>query len=382
MKIVLCGVQTINKGAELMLYAILQEIERKFPDAIVYLPDHLISQPISYFRTSLNIRKKPIVKIRKWLTKFKIKQLLKRLGVNDVHFQDSYAIKKADFFLDGSGFHFSDQFNINKHRLLRWQLILKRQKKQGTKIVFLPQAFGPVNNKSTQMALAAVKENADLVMPRETVSYNYLRNAGFDDSQLRLYPDFTSLVKGTFPKGYEHLKGAICIIPNKQMINKGVISQDKYVNLLINIIEFAQRFNRKVYLLNHEGKNDEELAYICQKKIGEKIEVVTGLDALDVKGLIATSYLCISSRYHGVASALSSCVPCLATSWSHKYVELYKDYGQKVGVLPINDTESILQIVQEYMSEKKNKEVRQSLLSVLPQIQANTLKMWNEIWSL
>ena len=33
MKIVLWGVETNNKGAELMLYAILQEIERKFPDA-------------------------------------------------------------------------------------------------------------------------------------------------------------------------------------------------------------------------------------------------------------------------------------------------------------------------------------------------------------
>ena len=382
MKIVLCGVQTINKGAELMLYAILQEIERKFPDAIVYLPDHLISQPISYFRTSLIIRKKPIVRIRKWLSKFKILQIFKHLGINDAHFQDSYAIRKADFFLDGSGFHFSDQFNINRQRLLRWQLILKRQRRQGTKMVFLPQAFGPVNNKSTKMALAAVKENANLVMPREIVSYNYLKKVGFDDSQLRLYPDFTSLVKGTFPKGYEHLKGAICVIPNKQMINKHVISQNNYIRLLINIIEFAQSCNRKVYLLNHEGKNDEELAIICKKEIGDNIEVVTGLDALDVKGLIATSYLCISSRYHGVASALNSCVPCLATSWSHKYEELYRDYGQDGGILPINDIESTLQKVKEYLSEKKNKEVRQSLQSVLPQIQENTHKMWKEIWSL
>ena len=38
MRIVLNGVETNNKGAELMLYAILQEIERKFPDAEVFMP--------------------------------------------------------------------------------------------------------------------------------------------------------------------------------------------------------------------------------------------------------------------------------------------------------------------------------------------------------
>lgn len=37
MRIVLSGVETHNKGAELMLYAILQEIERRFPDAEVFI---------------------------------------------------------------------------------------------------------------------------------------------------------------------------------------------------------------------------------------------------------------------------------------------------------------------------------------------------------
>ena len=37
MKYVLNGVETNNKGAEIMLYAILQEIERRDKDAVVYL---------------------------------------------------------------------------------------------------------------------------------------------------------------------------------------------------------------------------------------------------------------------------------------------------------------------------------------------------------
>ena len=56
MKIVLSGVQTINKGAELMLYAILQEIERKWPDAEVFIPPMRIRQGLDYVQTSLDLK--------------------------------------------------------------------------------------------------------------------------------------------------------------------------------------------------------------------------------------------------------------------------------------------------------------------------------------
>ena len=55
MKIVLSGVETNNKGAELMLYAILQEIERKWPDADVYISQKRIKQGLNYVK-SLDLR--------------------------------------------------------------------------------------------------------------------------------------------------------------------------------------------------------------------------------------------------------------------------------------------------------------------------------------
>ena len=51
MKIVLTGVETNNKGAELMLYAILQEVERTFPDAEVYISPNAIPQGLNYLQT-------------------------------------------------------------------------------------------------------------------------------------------------------------------------------------------------------------------------------------------------------------------------------------------------------------------------------------------
>lgn len=135
-------------------------------------------------------------------------------------------------------------------------------------------------------------------------------------------------------------------------------------------------------ILNHEGKDDEDLAFQIQKEVNGEIEVVTGLNALEVKGLISSAYLVISSRFHGVASTLNTCVPCLATSWSHKYAELFRDFGQEDCVLPLDNIDIAQQKIKDFMSEKKNAEIRKALQKVSPKIQADTKRMWEEVWKL
>ena len=58
-KIVVSGVEGVNKGAELMLYAILKEIEIRFPDAIVYLPIAQFPHGLKKIQTSLQLRQSP-----------------------------------------------------------------------------------------------------------------------------------------------------------------------------------------------------------------------------------------------------------------------------------------------------------------------------------
>lgn len=382
-KITLSGVETNNKGAELMLYAILQEIERKYPDAIVYVQDKSVQQGLDYIKTNLTLKEKPIVKIRKWCDKLHLLNfIINRLHISPIKFEDIYAIKGNDYYFDGSGFRYSDQWKRKRYakevQKRRWA----NNKKEKSKIVFLPQAFGPFNEKYSQNELRQINEVADLIMPREEVSYNYLKSSGIVDmNKVRLHTDFTSLVHGEMPSGYEHLKGAVCVIPNARMIDHGNITLTNYIQFIVSIIEITSNAGRKVYLLNHEGKGDEKIAYQIQEALKGEIEVVTGLNALEVKGLLSTAHLVITSRFHGVASALNSCVPCLATSWSHKYAELYKDYGQEDCILPLDKLELTMQKVLRYMAEEKNSEVRKSLQIVRPKIQADTQKMWEEIWN-
>lgn len=380
MKIVLWGVETNNKGAELMLYAILQEIERKYPEAKVYITFFRCKQGLNYIQTSLDFRFTPF---SKFVYKSHLGGILRRLKLPTGWLSLTNIVQGADWFIDGSGFAFSDQWNISDSRVKMWQIMLNNLCTHGCKIVFLPQSFGPVELPNTKKVLKIIGDKANLIMPRERVSYDYLEKSGVVDmKKTRVYSDFTSLVEGVFPAGYEHLKDAVCVIPNMRMIDKGTISLDNYIKLLSSIIESARETHRPVYLLNHEGKKDEMLAYKCRECIGSGIEVVTGLNALEVKGLIASAYLVVTSRFHGLASALNSCVPALATSWSHKYEELFKDYGLSDCVLPLDNLLSVKQRLVSFLSENKNQELRSHLREQLSKIQAQSRAMWDEIWNL
>lgn len=382
MKIVLSGVETNNKGAELMLYAILQEIERMHPEATVYLNRSSVRQGLNYIKSPVNIKFVIPTRINQFFTKLHIKGLLYRLCVNLRWLDDSYSIGKVDLFLDGSGLLFSDQMHLSKQSNASLSSHLKTLRRMGAKIVYLPQAFGPVRLKNTQNAIKILDENADLVFAREQVSYNYIVPYVKDKEKFFVSTDFTSLVEGCFPKVFEHLKGAVCVIPNERMISKGIMTRESYIDFLTQTVKSCISYGKKVYLLNHEGKKDEELAYICKKNISDEIEVVTGLTALEVKGLIGSAYLVISSRFHGVASSLNSCVPCLSTSWNHKYEELYKDFSIKSCVLPLDNLEESINMVKKMLDNDVNQEVRNRLKESSPVIKKRVCEMWKQIWAL
>lgn len=375
MKIILNGVGSKNKGAELMFYAIVQEIERIYPAAEVYVPYKSFKEGRDYLKTRLNIKYIPYSKL---ISKTHLQQLFSRLGLHNILDRLS-VIKNADWFIDGSGFIFSDQWNPSRYTVKRWRNTLSFLHKTGCRIVFLPQAFGPFMKTDSRAQLSLLNDYADIIMPREQVSYNYVKETGLVDiRKVKIFTDFTSLVEGIFPEKYGHLRNGICIIPNHQMIEKGKMTYEDYVSLLLEIIEEGALGGRPVYLLNHEGKQDEALCYKCQKSAKGEIEVVTGLNALEVKGMIASAYLVVTSRFHGLASSLNSCVPALATSWSHKYEELYRDYALDSAVIRINDAAVML---KDLMEENKNNEIRQHLSKQLPKIKDQSKQMWKEVWS-
>lgn len=107
------------------------------------------------------------------------------------------------------------------------------------------------------------------------------------------------------------------------MIKKTSTHANDYIHFLCSIIEHVKAKGYNVFMLNHEGELDLSLCNDVNSLLDSKIEIVTGLNALEIKGVISQCYFLISSRYHGIVNALNTGVPCVATSWSHKYKELF-----------------------------------------------------------
>lgn len=382
MKIVLDGVETNNKGAELMFYAILQEIERKFPKATIYINASRVKQGFSYLKTSLTIKEKPVTVFERWCIKLHLWRVMKKLLGKDIY-KDIHWVPGSSYYLDDSGFFYSDQWNLPRYYVDQRGTLLKSNKRWGCKNIFLPQAFGPIMQENTKKGILDLDKYADLVMPRENVSYQYLLNSGLiSQSKLKMFPDFTCLVKGEVPEGFKHLNRGVCIIPNVRMLDKSDLTFEVYNDFIQSVIKTSIDKGFTPYLLNHEGKDDGNLALKFQAASSIPIEVVDGLNALEVKGVISTAHLVITSRFHGVASSLNSCVPCLATSWSHKYEELFKDYEQTDCVLSMTNLDTTVHKIKEYLDKNNNNSIRERLKALLPSKIEKSKEMWKEVWKI
>jgi len=368
------GINTQNKGAELMLVAILEEITLRVPDATIYLnPNGILDFSILPI-DKLDVRQRFFLKYGKL-----VRKILYKLHVPNTYFTHFYAMKGIDLMIDASGFQFSDQWKHSEKNLKLREKYYKTLKSFNTKIVLLPQAFGPFETSSGKRSVEIVSNNFDLIFARELQSYDYLIKAGGDQRKIVKSCDFTFKVKGIVPEQYKFLEGAVCIIPNKKMITHADNGKSEYLDLLNNIIDYFEASEKKVFLLNHEGLGDEQLCRDVNSLRVDKLDILTNLTAKEVKGVIGNSNIVVSSRFHGVASALSQGVPCLATSWNHKYEMLFNDFGQQNSVLKANEDwtsnrDRIAYVVNNYdliTSQLKTSKVK--LIKVID-------NMWNKLF--
>ncbi len=370
------GTGTVNKGAELMLYAILEEIEQKQPKAKVLFnkPDDSVKN----IQSKLNVTQPARFNFR--FNKF-VRSIINRLNL--VYFTSYYPGKNINVLFDGSGFRFGDQWGLSERKLKILNHYYKRLKQNGTKIIFLSQALGPFETKSGKEYVAILNKYADLIIVRDQVSLDYFLKASGDESKTYLFPDFTARVKGHFPEKHSSLKGSVCIIPNKKMIKQTSLSQEQYLASLEEIIRRILQSGYQAFILNHEGKSDLEICHKLNNRFNNELNLVTDLNAKEIKGMIGNALFVISGRYHGVASALNQGVPCLATSWSHKYEALFKDFGLTDCIIDLEtDTGKTLNKIDNSLKPDNIANTKNTITANKGEVYAQIDLMWEKVWSL
>jgi polysaccharide pyruvyl transferase WcaK-like protein len=288
--------------------------------------------------------------------------------------------KEIDVILDAAGFAYSDQWGSPACREL--SASSKKWKKNGTKLVMLPQALGPYKNRKIQKYVKSWAENADLVFPREKDSYRYLIELVGEQEKIKLYPDFTNLVEGTLPEGYNPSDKRIAIVPNYRMVDKTDQRQSEaYLPFLIKSATYLINKGLQPFLLVHEGESDQMLSDKISDAVGG-IPIVKETNPLHIKGILGTCDATIGSRFHGLVSALSQGVPSLATGWSHKYQCLFDDYGFSDGFVSVDDGDAILyKKIDLLIDSDSSKSLRNSLTEKSSDLKKLSEEMWERVFS-
>lgn len=363
----------LNKGAELMLYSILQELKKNYPDAKFVMAPNVVSLPYEKV-TSLGF----YLKAELW--KYRI-QWLKPVSLLPKKLRKMYGIvidKEIDVVIDTAGFAYSDQWGSRSSYELASSC--KSWKKNGTKVILLPQAFGPFTSKSIKKYIHTIANNADLIFAREQISYQNLIDIVGERDNVKLSPDFTNLIKGVVPKTFDKSDKSFCIIPNYRMIDKTSKEESKaYLPFLIRCTKYLLKKQQKPFILVHEGKDDMQLAQNISDAVGG-IPIVQENDTLKIKGIIGMCEGTIGSRFHGLVSALSQGVPSIATGWSHKYKMLFEDYDFNEGLMSVlASDEEIYKKIDLIIDDPSKSAIKATLIQKSSKLKKDSRSMWHDV---
>lgn len=370
------GLNIKNKGAHLMLKAIVKKVQERYPDATFvaergygFSTKDMASQGIKRkFRTSGHSKNEKIIRL--------IPRLLRKaLGI--ITTQD------VDVVLDGSGFIYSDEWPVGKinSRLVYELDIFKNNQ---AKVILMPQAFGPFNQKETRESLSTITTKADLVFARDNISYKHLTQAFGEKQNIIQAPDFTNLLKPNKAAfNTQSYENSIMVIPNFKMNTlKGQDVKEIYFNFLQNSIQFFQQVNEKVFFLNHEGELDQAIAEEVNKRLAMPIEIIRLEDPLHIKAVIGVAKIVITSRFHGLVSSLSQGIPTLCTSWSHKYQMLMDEYQQGdylIDILHIKDKD-LENLLKLFHVEANLNHIRNVLATQSKHFHSLSEQMWVRVF--
>jgi polysaccharide pyruvyl transferase WcaK-like protein len=198
--------------------------------------------------------------------------------------------------------------------------------------VFLPQAFGPFRRGPAVSRFAAALQHAALVCVRDSQSAHELLEISPQLVERVMHvPDCTIAVGGR-PEAAGRWGvdlDTVLLVPNVHMMddrNPDRAWRGRYVGFLAELAAQLGRGGSKAMVLKHELRLDDAISRQVAVEAGG-LPVIHETDPRCTKGVIGAAGAVVSSRFHACLSALSQGVPCLGTAWSHKYPELYRDFG-------------------------------------------------------
>ncbi|MEE2001476.1 polysaccharide pyruvyl transferase family protein [Alkalimonas sp. MEB108] len=369
------GVQFRNKGAYLMLLACLQGLQPVRNSELVLSPGPNLPYPerarLGAWQ-KLSFRRKS-VDLTDWISRLPspLIRLLNRYGM--------VTERQVDAVLEASGFAYGDQWPLQF--LQNTAREVERFAKAGKPFIFMPQAFGPFESQASKAAMRQIIQHARLIFVRDAISKQHLESCVSPlPAHVIQSPDFTI---GLSPEALPQAAAPYAaLIPNNKVISpfhhaNAEQLKDDYLAAFVQAANQLYQTGYQVKLVNHEGKEDAELCQHIQAR-ATHAEVVEMEDPLAVKAYIGGASLVVSSRFHGAINALSQGVPCIATSWSHKYRQMMQDFGMEDYCIEALTPESLLQNLTQLIENQQS--ITTKLQTAKETLHHQNQQMWQHIY--
>lgn len=370
MMIEIKGIGLPNRGAELMLLAILEQFENRGVEA------NFVVEPLGEYST--RVKYNLFQKSRFFGKGFNFgwpfclipKILREKYGIVNK--------SEIDLVIDASGFAYGDKWGaklINDR--LGNEINYFNHKK--IKVILLPQALGPFEDKSVAEASKKIFDKVDLLMARDDISFDYVNKLG-NFNKLMQFPDFTNLVTPIEIDKYSQLKNRACVIPNFQMMRRGN-SGEEYAQTLADTIVHLKDLDQNPFLLIHEGQRDLDLANKVNALLNKPVDVIDPKDAIVIKSIISGASILVGSRFHGIVSALSTGVPVVAMGWSHKYEMLLKEYGVPELLVQV-DSELVSKLCTRLLNDEEYRlKILTTMRTSAVELKKQSVKMWDQVFT-
>lgn len=366
----------LNKGAELMLLAILARMRARYSG----LEYALAPAPEAPFgpRARLGLW-------QKWELRFRGLNLDALGACLPTRLRERYGLvldRELTAVLDAAGFAYSDQWGVYGQRRCRELASQARRcARLGVPLILLPQAFGPFHSQGSQRAMRAVLAHASLIFARDEASERALKALGDPRGIVRRSPDFTPGLLAAEEVAVSVGPRPFFIVPNGRMVDRGAsVTGAQYEAFLATLARCAKAVGCAPYFLLHEGAGDQALVDAVNGRLDEPLPQILEADPLRLKAYLGASEGGFADRYHALVGALSQGVPAFGAGWSHKYSALFEDFGWPEGQLSLEGSETALAArLGDALGPSQRSVLSAALAVASARLQAQADAMWAQV---
>ena len=276
--------------------------------------------------------------------------------------------------LDASGFAYGDQWGTARMERRRAYYAMLRER--SVRLVMAPQAYGPFERDDVREAAHALFGLFDRVYARDDHSREHLDALGLPPGRVASAPDITHLLRA--PPVGGRWAGRACVVPNARMLDRtGEDVAERYTGFVLLALRLLGEAGAEPFVMLHEA-NDAALGAEIARRAGG-VEVVDP-PALEAKAILGACRVVVSSRYHALVGSLSQAVPTIATSWSHKYVAIFEEYGCPEMLLSPTEPEAALRARLAQALEPPGREALTARLAAASARQSERVRaMWDDL---